>query len=86
SMTAIFKDYPEADFVIAGHTDSVGSDKSNQLLSERRAAAVRDYLISNGINADRFTSVGFGENKPIDTNKTPAGRHNNRRTEVTLAN
>ncbi|PKP14294.1 MAG: cell envelope biogenesis protein OmpA [Bacteroidetes bacterium HGW-Bacteroidetes-3] len=84
AMTAIFKDYPQADFVIAGHTDSVGSDKSNQLLSERRAAAVRDYLISNGINADRLTTVGFGESKPIDTNKTAAGRHNNRRTEVTL--
>ena len=86
SMTAIFKDYPEADFVIAGHTDSVGSDKSNQLLSERRAAAVRDYLIANGINADRLKTVGYGESKPVDTNKTPAGRQNNRRTEVTLAN
>ncbi len=86
AMTAIFKDYPQADFVIAGHTDYVGSDKSNQLLSERRAAAVRDYLISNGINADRLTTVGFGESKPIDTNKTAAGRHNNRRTEVTLKN
>jgi outer membrane protein OmpA-like peptidoglycan-associated protein len=86
SMTAIFKDYPQADFVIAGHTDSVGSDKSNQLLSERRSAAVRDYLISNGINAERLTTVGFGESKPIDTNKTAAGRHNNRRTEVTLKN
>ncbi|MDP3357740.1 MAG: OmpA family protein [Lutibacter sp.] len=86
SMTAIFKDYPEADFIIAGHTDSVGSDKSNQLLSERRAAAVRDYLISNGINADRLTTVGFGESKPVDTNATAAGRQNNRRTEVTLKN
>jgi outer membrane protein OmpA-like peptidoglycan-associated protein len=84
AMTAIFKDYPQANFVISGHTDSVGSDKSNQLLSERRANAVRDYLISNGINAERLTTVGFGESKPIDTNKTAAGRHNNRRTEVTL--
>ncbi|MGV8946757.1 MAG: OmpA family protein [Lutibacter sp.] len=86
SMTAIFKEYPEAEFIIAGHTDSVGSDRSNQLLSERRAAAVRDYLISNGINADRFKSIGYGESKPIDTNATPAGRQNNRRTEVTLTN
>ena len=84
SMTAIFKDYPQADFVIAGHTDSVGSERSNQLLSERRAAAVRDYLISNGINADRLATVGYGESKPIDTNATAAGRQNNRRTEVTL--
>ncbi|MDO9275339.1 MAG: OmpA family protein, partial [Lutibacter sp.] len=85
SMTAIFKEYPQADFVIAGHTDSVGTDNSNQLLSERRATAVRDYLISNGINPDRFKTVGYGESKPVDTNKTAAGRHNNRRTEVTLA-
>jgi outer membrane protein OmpA-like peptidoglycan-associated protein len=84
AMTAIFEDYPQADFVIAGHTDSVGTDRSNQLLSERRSSAVRDYLISNSINADRLTTVGFGESKPIDTNKTAAGRHNNRRTEVLL--
>ncbi len=84
AMTAIFKEYPQADFVIAGHTDSVGSDKSNQLLSEKRATAVRDYLISNGINADRLTTVGFGESKPVDTNNTATGRQNNRRTEVTL--
>jgi len=86
SMVLIFKEYPQANFIIAGHTDSVGSDKSNQLLSERRAAAVRDYLIANGINADRLKTVGFGESKPVDTNATPAGRQNNRRTEVTLAN
>ncbi len=84
TMTTIFKEYPEADFVIAGHTDSVGSDKSNQLLSERRASAVKDYLISNGINADRFTTVGYGESMPIDTNATKAGKANNRRTEITL--
>jgi OmpA-OmpF porin, OOP family len=86
AMTTIFKEYPQADFVIAGHTDSVGSTRSNQLLSESRSAAVRDYLISNNINADRLTTVGFGESKPIDTNATAAGRRNNRRTEVTLKN
>jgi OOP family OmpA-OmpF porin len=85
SMTAIFKEYPQADFVIAGHTDSVGSVTSNQLLSERRANAVRDYFISNGINADRLATKAFGESKPVDTNATPAGRANNRRTEVKLA-
>ncbi len=84
AMTAIFKEYPQADFVIAGHTDSVGSIKSNQLLSQSRADAVRDYLISNGINADRLTTVGYGENMPIDSNATRSGRANNRRTEVTL--
>ena len=86
AMTAIFKEYPKANFSIDGHTDSVGSESSNQLLSERRANAVRDYLISNGINADRLTAVGYGEANPIDSNKTRSGRKNNRRVEVTLKN
>ena len=84
AMTAIFKEYPKANFDIEGHTDSVGSEKSNQLLSERRANAVRDYLIANGINADRLTAVGYGESRPIDDNSTAAGRKNNRRVEVKL--
>ncbi|WP_353777215.1 OmpA family protein [Winogradskyella sp. 3972H.M.0a.05] len=84
AMVAIFKEYPKASFDIEGHTDSVGSAKSNQLLSERRANAVRDYLIANGINADRLTATGYGEDKPIDDNKTRSGRANNRRVEVKL--
>ncbi|MBT8265680.1 MAG: OmpA family protein [Bacteroidia bacterium] len=86
AMTAIFKEYPNADFSIEGHTDSVGSSSSNKLLSERRANAVRDYLIANGINADRLTAVGLGEEYPIDNNKTRSGRKNNRRVEVKLKN
>ena len=84
AMTAIFKEYPKANFSIEGHTDSDGAKSSNQLLSERRANAVRDYLIANGINADRLTAKGFGEDYPIDTNKTRAGKANNRRVEVKL--
>lgn len=84
AMVTIFKEYPNAQFAIGGHTDSVGSAKSNQLLSERRANAVRDYLISNGIAADRLNAQGFGEEKPIDSNNTAAGRANNRRVEVNL--
>ncbi|HEX9827329.1 MAG TPA: OmpA family protein [Flavobacteriaceae bacterium] len=84
AMTAIFKEYPNADFTIEGHTDSVGTSKSNQLLSERRANAVRDYLIANGINADRLTATGYGEDQPIDDNNTATGRKNNRRVEVKL--
>ena len=84
AMTAIFKQYPKADFAIEGHTDSVGSKKSNQALSERRANAVRDYLIANGISADRLTAKGYGEDNPIADNKTRAGRKENRRVEVKL--
>jgi outer membrane protein OmpA-like peptidoglycan-associated protein len=84
SMHAIFHEYPKADFAIEGYTDSVGSDKSNQLLSERRANAVRDWLIAKGIVQERLTAKGFGEENPIDSNKTAAGRTNNRRVEVKL--
>lgn len=84
AMVAIFKEYPMANFTIEGHTDSVGSKSSNQLLSERRANAVRDYLIANGISADRLTAEGYGESNPIDSNSTRNGRKNNRRVEVKL--
>ncbi|WP_299365874.1 OmpA family protein [Winogradskyella sp.] len=86
AMVAIFKQYPKADFAIEGHTDSVGSKKSNQALSERRANAVRDYLIANGIDAERLTAAGYGEDNPIADNKTRAGRKENRRVEVKLKN
>ena len=84
AMTAIFKEYPKADFSINGHTDSVGSKNTNQLLSERRANSVRDFLIANGINADRLSANGYGEDYPIANNKTRAGRKENRRVEVKL--
>ncbi|MBO6879392.1 OmpA family protein [Winogradskyella sp.] len=86
AMVAIFKDYPKANFTIEGHTDSSGSASMNQALSERRANAVRDYLIANGIDADRLVAKGFGEDNPIATNKTRAGRKENRRVEVKLKN
>ena len=86
AMVAIFKEYPRANFAIEGHTDSSGSNSMNQALSERRANAVRDYLIANGINADRLTAKGFGEDNPIATNKTRAGRKENRCVEVKLKN
>ncbi|NNE33210.1 MAG: OmpA family protein, partial [Winogradskyella sp.] len=86
AMTVIFKEYPQATFSINGHTDSTGSESMNQALSERRANAVRDYLIANGIAADRLTAQGFGESMPIATNATRAGRSENRRVEVKLTN
>lgn len=69
---------------ISGHTDNVGSDTSNQLLSEKRAAAVVDYLVKNGIDMARLTSKGYGETKPIATNETEPGRALNRRTEMEI--
>ncbi len=84
NMANVMKQFPTAKFAIEGHTDSSGSDKINDPLSNDRANAVRDYLISKGISADRLTAEGFGSKRPIDTNKTAAGKANNRRTEVKL--
>ncbi|MBN9283443.1 MULTISPECIES: OmpA family protein [Flavobacterium] len=84
SITAILKEYPHARFSIEGHTDSDGKDAFNQKLSEERAKAVKDYLIENGIDFERLSSIGYGESKPIDTNKTAKGKANNRRVEVKL--
>ena len=84
AIVAILIEYPNANFSIEGHTDSDGKDAANQTLSENRAAAVKNYLVENGIAASRLSSAGFGESKPIDTNKTKAGKANNRRVEVKL--
>jgi outer membrane protein OmpA-like peptidoglycan-associated protein len=84
NMLAIFKEYPQARFSIEGHTDSDGSNALNQTLSENRAAAVRNFLIENGIASDRLMSTGYGETKPIATNKTAAGKAQNRRVEIKL--
>ncbi len=84
SITGILKEYPNSKFSLEGHTDSDGKDASNQTLSEDRAAAVKNYLIENGIDTSRLSSKGFGETMPIDSNKTKAGKANNRRVEVKL--
>jgi len=82
AIKEILKNYPNAKFSIEGHTDSDGSDKLNQKLSEDRANAVRNALIARGVNPNNLTSVGFGETKPVATNKTKEGKAENRRTEV----
>ena len=70
---------------IEGHTDSVGSEASNQSLSERRAESVRAYLVENKIMASTVGTAGFGENKPVATNDTAAGRQQNRRVELVVS-
>jgi OOP family OmpA-OmpF porin len=77
------KKYPGYQIAIEGHTDSIGTNKYNQALSERRAAAVKAYLVKQGVvDNQRITSVGYGETRPIADNKTKKGRFENRRVEV----
>jgi outer membrane protein OmpA-like peptidoglycan-associated protein len=76
---------PDAHIEIEGHTDSVGSETMNQTLSEKRAAAVRDYLSTRGISTSRITMAGLGESTPVASNDTAAGRQQNRRVELVIA-
>ncbi|MBL0182450.1 MAG: OmpA family protein [Chitinophagaceae bacterium] len=69
---------------IGGHTDNVGTAKSNQVLSENRANTVRNYLITKGIDPNRLTAKGYGFTVPVADNKTVEGRAQNRRTEVKI--
>jgi len=84
NVADIMNENPEYKLTIDGHTDAQGDDAANMLLSEKRAAAVKAYLIKKGIDAGRLTSRGFGETKPKDTNDTREGRANNRRVEFTV--
>ena len=83
-LKLLLTENPTMNIKIQGHTDNVGDDVSNQNLSERRAKAVADFLMKNGIAANRLSSKGFGKTQPIDTNDTPEGRQNNRRTEFVI--
>ncbi|CAN5753439.1 hypothetical protein BH10BAC2_BH10BAC2_07280 [soil metagenome] len=69
---------------LAGHTDNVGSEAANLKLSKDRAESVKAYLVSKGVNASRVEATGYGESQPISSNKTNAGRQQNRRVEFTL--
>jgi OOP family OmpA-OmpF porin len=78
------KTMPNYDAKIVGHTDSVGSDKSNQTLSENRANAVKNLIIKEGVDAKRVSSKGMGEKAPVATNDTAEGKAENRRIEAEL--
>ena len=80
-LRKLLADNPALHVRINGHTDNVGGDAANQVLSENRAKAVYSYLVEKGIAADRLSYKGFGESKPVTANETPEGRAKNRRTE-----
>ena len=81
-MAITLKRYPELKVEVAGHTDSSGPSEYNANLSQRRADAVRTYLISKGVDAGNLTAKGYGEDKPIASNATREGRAKNRRVEL----
>jgi len=81
TVVEMMKTYPEVTFKIVGHTDNAGKKENNQKLSEARAKAVMDFLISRGIDASRLDSEGKGQDQPVASNNTAAGKAKNRRIE-----
>jgi len=84
SLAASLNQYPDTDIKIIGHTDSRGTEQYNQGLSERRAAAVKAYAVSQGVPSSRLVTIGKGFSEPIADNETDAGRAANRRVEIVI--
>lgn len=80
----LMKADPSLDVSIEGYCDIIGSDAYNQVLSEKRAVAVKDYFLKNGIASDRMKAVGFGRKNPVVPNDTAANRSINRRVELQI--
>ncbi|MBE2253853.1 MAG: OmpA family protein [Myxococcus sp.] len=84
-IASILKQHTEINLLqVEGHTDNTGDADQNLSLSQARADAVKDYLVGQGVQAARLKSVGFGQNRPADSNETPVGRENNRRVEFNV--
>jgi outer membrane protein OmpA-like peptidoglycan-associated protein len=86
SITEFLRENPQRQITVEGYTDNVGSDAYNLELSQRRAEAVRDFFVQNGISADRINARGLGEEYPVASNETQAGRQENRRVQIIIVN
>ncbi len=84
NLTELMNKYPSIRVELAGHTDNVGNEQSNQTLSEARSNNVKQYLISKGISDGRLVAKGYGQSSPLESNDTPEGRQKNRRTELRI--
>ena len=84
-IAKVFIENPTYNIEIQGHTDNSGSASSNKILSEKRANAVLNYLVKKGVDKERMTAVGYGEEKPVMSNKTSMGRYKNRRVEFIVS-
>lgn len=83
-VAKVLNQYPQTTLLVAGHTDSTGTEQYNQQLSERRAEVVKNALVGNGVNPNRIRTIGFGEGKPIASNADEGGRQMNRRVQITI--
>ena len=86
ALVAVLLRYPDLRIEVGGHTDNVGSDATNDRLSQRRAESVVDYLAAQGVGRDRLSAVGFGERRPVAANDSDTGRALNRRVEFVVLN
>lgn len=84
ALASLLVSKPNYGLRIEGHTDNVGSDEKNLILSQKRSDAVKNYLTKKGVSATYLETYGYGETKPIATNETPEGRQKNRRVEMTI--
>jgi outer membrane protein OmpA-like peptidoglycan-associated protein len=84
-ISGIVLAYPDLKLEIDGYTDSIGSDEYNQELSDKRAEAVRDFLVSNGVNMNNVVARGMGKADPVADNSTAQGRQLNRRVELIVS-
>lgn len=83
-VSRVLNQYPDTSIQVAGHTDSTGSEQTNQTLSENRASNVKNALVGQGVHPNRISTIGFGESAPIADNSTEAGRQLNRRVVITI--
>ena len=83
-IAGLLKKNPNVKIEVGGHTDSVGDPSSNQTLSESRAISVKNYLMNKGVAGSNMSAKGYGQISPVDSNETPEGRQNNRRTELKI--
>ena len=85
-LSSFLNQYQDRSVVIEGHTDNVGSEDYNTNLSQRRADAVKSYLVGQGVSATRVSTYGKGESSPVSSNDSATGRQQNRRVEVIITN
>jgi outer membrane protein OmpA-like peptidoglycan-associated protein len=83
-VASALRDNPKIKVEVQGHTDSQGNDAFNKKLSQQRAESVRNYLIKKGITSDRMDPKGYGEDQPLEDNRTADGRAKNRRVEFVI--